>query len=276
MRRGRGARFAHRRRGSVGIAVATLLAAVGLGAASGVAPGGVPARTAADVVRIEPGIIHPAPLQPRVGTDAGPPTTATCKALYHVACYSPLQLQTAYDLKPLFKNGIDGAGQTIVIVDAYGSPTIQTDLDTFDAAFGIPDPPSLTVIQPAGAVPPYVENANREGWAGETDLDVEYAHSMAPGAAILLVETPKNENESTSGFPEIVKAETYVVDHHLGGVISQSFSATEESFPNATTLERLRSAYIDAAGQGITVLAASGDSGAADVDRGGPTTTTSR
>ncbi len=260
-----------RRRRPIGSMAAGLLALATLGAASGAMPGGGPGRAVAavPVVRIEPGIIHPTPLQPSAGANDGPPTTAYCKAQFHVSCYSPLQLQTAYDLTPLFKRGIDGAGQTIVIVDAYGSPTVQSDLATFDTTFGIPAPPSLTVIQPAGAVPPYVEDPNREGWAGETDLDVEYAHSMAPGAAILLVETPTNEDEGTSGFPAIVKAETYVVDHHLGGVISQSFSATEQTFPGAASLLRLRSAYIDAADQGITVLAAAGDSGAADVDRGG-------
>ncbi len=70
---------------------------------------------------------------------------------------------------------------------------------------------------------PYKPNGNREGWAGETDLDVEYAHAIAPGANILLVETPTSENEGTTGFPQIEKAEKYVVRHHLGGVISQSF-----------------------------------------------------
>jgi subtilase family serine protease len=88
---------------------------------------------------------------------------------------------------------------------------------------------------------------------------------MAPGANILLVETPTSENEGTSGFPAIVKAETYVVDHHLGGVISQSFSATEQTFPSQRSLRNLRGAYQDAAKKGVTVLAASGDSGAADV-----------
>ena len=88
---------------------------------------------------------------------------------------------------------------------------------------------------------------------------------MAPGANILLVETPTSENEGTTGFPQIVKAEKYVINHHLGGVISQSFSATEQTFPSKQSLLNLRGAYIDAARKGVTVLAASGDSGAADV-----------
>jgi subtilase family serine protease len=92
---------------------------------------------------------------------------------------------------------------------------------------------------------------------------------MAPKANILLVETPVSENEGTSGFPQIVKAEEYVIDHHLGGVISQSFSATEETFPTKQSLLDLRGAYTDAAANGVSVLTASGDSGAADVDASG-------
>jgi subtilase family serine protease len=88
---------------------------------------------------------------------------------------------------------------------------------------------------------------------------------MAPGARILLVVTPTSENEGTTGFPQIARAEKYVIDRHLGGVISQSFSATEQTFPSPTALRNLRGAYKDAAGKGVTVLAASGDSGAADV-----------
>jgi subtilase family serine protease len=188
-----------------------------------------------------------------------------------VACYEPFQIQDAYNLAPLYAKGVDGKGQTIIIVDSYGSPTIGHDLGVFDQAFGLPAPPSFTVIQPAGPVPPYVANSNREGWAGETTLDVEYSHVMAPDANILLVETPTSENEGTSGFPQIDTAEKYVIDHHLGGVISQSFSATEQSFPTAQSLLALRGAYIDAAQKGVTVLAASGDSGAADVGPDGST-----
>jgi subtilase family serine protease len=88
---------------------------------------------------------------------------------------------------------------------------------------------------------------------------------MAPGANILVVETPTSENEGTTGFPAIIRAEKYVIDHHLGGVISQSFSATEQTFPSRKALLNLRGAYRDAARKGVTVLAASGDSGAADV-----------
>ena len=106
-------------------------------------------------------------------------------------------------------------------------------------------------------------------WAGETTLDVEYAHALAPGASILLVETPTSENEGTSGFPQIVTAEEYVVNHGLGAVISQSFSATEETFAGYAQIEPLRAAYLDADRHHVTVLAASGDQGATDYTANG-------
>ena len=194
-----------------------------------------------------------------------PPTTAQCEHAFQIACYSPVQIERAYGIPELLKHGVDGRGQTIVIVDSFGSPTVRRDLTMFDTTYQLPAPPKLTIIQPAGRVPPYQPTSNREGWAGETSLDVEYAHAMAPAAKILLVETPTSENEGTTGFPQIVKAEEFVINHHLGGVISQSFSTTEETFPTKQSLLALRGAYIDAARNNVTVLAASGDSGAADV-----------
>jgi subtilase family serine protease len=175
----------------------------------------------------------------------------------------PAQVRSAYDVDPLLRQGIDGAGQTIVIVDSFGSPTITTDLARFDHAFHLPAPPSFRVIQPTGPVPAYRPNSNRVGWASETTLDVEWSHSMAPGASIVLVETPTSENEGTSGFPKIVAAEKYVIRHHLGDVISQSFGATEQTFPSAAVLRRFRGAYLLAAQSrySVTVLGASGDTG---------------
>jgi len=243
-------------------AVSFLAAAVTGAGAVAVADHARPAGAAApgNLVAIRPGAIHIL-----AGALAAPPTTAFCEQHYHIACYLPAQIQQAYNLPRLYRQGVTGRGQTIVIVDSFGSPTVRRDLSRFDQAAGLPAPPSLKVIQPAGKVPPYQPTSDREGWAGETDLDVEYAHAIAPGAGILLVETPTSENEGTTGFPQIVAAEKYVINHHLGGVISQSFSATEQTFRTRQSLLRLRGAYIDAARKGVTVLTASGDSGAADV-----------
>src|ERR1700733_2901617 len=167
-----------------------------------------------------------------------PGTQAQCEAIFTAPCYGPDQLQTAYNEQPLFNAGITGAGQTIVIVASCGSPTIQADLAVFDAQYNLPAPPSLKIIQPAGKVPAYdPTDANGDvGWAGETTLDVEWAHTIAPGANILLVETPVDETEGTAGFPQIVEAENYVINHHLGQVISQSVGATDDSNAAGTLL----------------------------------------
>jgi subtilase family serine protease len=222
-----------------------------------------PARSSVSAlagVTVRPGVQRAGRVQ------ANPPTTADCEKLYKVACYQPSQVQQAYDLAPVYASGVTGQGTTIVIVDSFGSPTIRNDLNVFDQAFGLPAPPKFTIIHPAGPVPAYdPNNSDMVGWAGETTLDVEYAHTIAPGASILLVETPVSETEGVHGFPQIVTAEEYVLNHHLGDVISQSFSATEETFPNPAAVQALRGAYQLAQRDHVTVLTASGDSGAADV-----------
>jgi subtilase family serine protease len=213
------------------------------------------------------GVVRAVPLAKRLSSArwAAPPTTADCLAQQGISCYDPSQLQTAYNLKPLYAKGLTGKGHTIVIVDSFGSPTAKADLQKFDKDFGLPDPPRFDIIQPAGKVPAFdPTDPDMAGWGEETSLDLQWSHSIAPGANILLVETPVSETEGVTGFPEIVKAENYVVNHHLGDVISQSFGATEQTFPSKKSLLDLRSAFVNAAAHGITVLGSSGDAGPTD------------
>ena len=191
-----------------------------------------------------------------------PPTTAQCETAIQIACYGPLQYQQAYNMKPLYRAGLTGAGKTIVIVDSFGSPTIKDDLNTFDAAYGLPAPPSFNVITPDGPV--NQNDPDAPGWGVETSLDVEYSHAMAPGANILLVETPVAETEGVTGLPEMMAAENFVINHHMGDVITQSFGATEATFPNARSILQLRSAFFNALVHHVTVLASSGDAGPTD------------
>ena len=193
-----------------------------------------------------------------------PPTTVDCEQQIGIACYSPAQFQRAYNLHPLYKKGLTGKGQTIVIVDSFGYANIRHELRVFDRAFHLPAPPSFRIIHPAGPIPPFnpTKRPAMVGWAQETSLDVEYSHAIAPGANILLVETPVAETLGVEGFPQIVKAENFVVNHHLGNVISQSFGAPEAGFPSAHSILALRSAYKNAARHGVSVLAGSGDAGA--------------
>ena len=210
-------------------------------------------------------VVRPMPLVAATGRRFGSPKAALAYC-QQGECSTPAQLEALYDMTPLFAKGDDGKGVTIAVVDSFGSPTIARDLAYFDKTMRIPNPPRLTVIHPAGKVPRFnPATTDAIGWATETTLDVECAHAMAPGADILLVETPIDETEGTAGFPQIEKAEKYVIDHHLADVISQSFGATEQTFPNKRSIMNLRGAYLDAAEHDVTVLAASGDQGASDV-----------
>jgi len=175
---------------------------------------------------------------------------------------SPAQLVAAYDAGPLLSHGITGKGQTIVIIVPFGSPTIGQDLAAYDRAWHLPAPPSFRIITPLGPVPPFRPSTERTTDAAETTQDVEAAHLMAPGASLLLAEVPSARMGVRDGLPDVVRAVQYVIRHRLGSVISMSLSATEIAYPTA----RLHRALLQAglAHSAITVVAASGDQGAAN------------
>jgi subtilase family serine protease len=218
----------------------------------------------------------------QVSASTTPPTEAQCFSVGR-RCFGPQAIQSAYNVAPLYAQGLTGKGETIAIVDSFGSDTIAHDLHVFDQAFGL-DPmcgeqgvtctagmPTFRQLavqgSPPTASPPPNNGTGQENhtlWALETTLDVETAHAMAPGANILLVTTPTAETLGVQGFPQMMNAEQYVVDHHLANVISQSLAAAEESFGSTQSLLNLRHAFISAAANGVTVLGASGDSGTAN------------
>jgi len=217
---------------------------------------------------LPPGVVHPSPFARLLSRSrfSSPPNTIQCEEVAAVACYSPRQLQTAYGVTPLIEGGHAGRGETIVVIDCFGSPTIRSDLAHFDATLHVPPPPSFRIVAPAGALPRWDPSAAgpMSSWGIETSLDVEYAHSMAPAARLVLVETPVNETEGTAGFPQIETAETWAIEHLDPAVISQSFGATEGTFPGAHAVLKLRGAYELARRDHVTVLAATGDDGAAE------------
>ena len=188
-------------------------------------------------------------------------------------CYTPTQIHAAYDLTSLYSEGINGKGETIVIVDSYGSPTALSDLQTFSTEFGLPVPntpggPSFTIYYPSGT-PTYSKSAHgtQEGWAEETSLDLQWAHAIAPMANIVLVAANPEETQGVQGFPSIFKGEQWAVQNYPGSVISQSFSVTEQSFPgNSATsqIAKFDQIYQLAVTNHVTVLAATGDSGTAN------------
>jgi subtilase family serine protease len=212
-----------------------------------------------------------------------PPTQAQCASAGR-RCFSPQATRAAYNMGPLYAAGYDGRGQTIAIVDSYGSDTIAHDLHVFNTAFGLQPMcgeegvtcasgmPNFSVLHlqgsPATKAPPPTSKGtgqeNKSAWALEVSLDVETAHAVAPKANIILVATPTAETLGVQGFPQMMAAEQYVIDNHLATVISQSFASAEDAFGSAQSLENLRHAFKSAAQNGVTVLGSSGDGGTAN------------
>jgi subtilase family serine protease len=186
------------------------------------------------------------------GSQAQPGPLRSCQLAG--TCYGPDQIRNAYGFQPLLDRGLTGAGRTIVIIDAYGSDTIQSDLDAFDAYFGVA-PTTVDQIFPDGPPSP-TSVENRFGWKGETTLDVEWAHAIAPGATIDLVVAKSNDDA------DILSATQYVADHNLGDVVSQSFGEAEQCMDPAL-LRAQHALFQRMTAQRITLLASSGDSGAA-------------
>jgi subtilase family serine protease len=174
--------------------------------------------------------------------------------------YDAAQMQTAYGLNPLYKSGLNGAGQTIVIVDAFGSTTISEDANAFSSLNGLPpltasnfqivDSDGPTTCSTSNAC--FTSNSNLE-----TTLDVEWAHAIAPGANIVLVLAPDIELSSLD------TANIFAIENGLGNVISNSFGIPEivlaEFAPSELALENEISEV--AASLGIAHDIASGDDG---------------
>src|ERR1700761_4238839 len=131
-------------------------------------------------------------------------------------CYTPQELAAAYDIPAK----LTGAGQTIVIIDAFGDPTLGQDLATEESTFGLPHA-NVSIIYPSGKPAFNPGNANEVNWTGEIALDVESAHAVAPAAKIDLV-IAKSDSD-----PNMLSALKYAVSHHLGSVLSQSYGEAE-------------------------------------------------
>ena len=176
-------------------------------------------------------------------------------------CYQPGQIQQAYGYSGLLASGVNGAGKTIVIIDAYNNPYLQSDLDIQDATFGLPNVTLQKHVMPG--TPPFdINDPNQAGWAEEETLDVLWAHAMAPGAGILLVAAASNNDT------DILDATKYAVDNHVGDVISQSFGEAETCV-DPSLLSQEHAVFQSAVNQGMTLFASSGDSGASQFNCAG-------
>ncbi|OFE17043.1 hypothetical protein BA895_17830 [Humibacillus sp. DSM 29435] len=182
-----------------------------------------------------------------------------------VRCYGPDQIRAAYGTDKLINAGFTGKGRKVVVVDAYQSPTLRADLSSFNSVWGLPTAP-LQIVAPDGLTPFDPNDANMQGWASEINLDVQWAHAMAPGAKIVLV-LAKSNNDN-----DLQSAIKYAVDHNLGDTLSMSFGEAESCYgvnPDGTrqpgtTLAAQHAIANQARRQGMTLFASAGDSGSTE------------
>jgi len=249
--------------------LAALLVGLLVAGAGGVHRGTV-ARSGGNLV-FEPTILE-APddtSQPQGTPACTSPAPVHTSAAFH--CYTPADIFAAYGVDKLHAAGITGKGETIVIVDSYGSPTAQQDLDSFSDTFGLPRT-TISIINPDGT-PPFNNSVNGSpaGWAFETSLDLQWAHAIAPDAHLVLVQANPAETEGVQGFPSIFHGEQIAISQYPGAVLSQSFAVTEQSFQSAADVQvaKFDQVYQQAVANNVTVLGSSGDSGTANIDKQG-------
>ena len=191
----------------------------------------------------------------RYGADvvSGNPNTPPCG-------YDAEQIQKAYGLNKLYNNGLDGSGQTIMIVDAFGSNTIVNDANLFSQINGLPalTPDNFAIFAPTGPATCTATNGCIAGnWQFETTLDVEWAHAIAPKANIVLI------LGANSSFTNLDLANLFAIENGFGNVLSNSFGISEialvDFLPSELVVENGISQI--AAALGISQQISTGDSG---------------
>jgi len=145
---------------------------------------------------------------------------------------TPASLGCVYDVvaNPVSGCPIDGTTEVptggsgvIVIVDAYDYPGAASDLATFSSTFGLPAA-NFTTVYASGKKP---SNGCSPGWQLEESLDIEWAHAMAPSAAIVLMEASSASNSAL--YQAVTAANSYIVAHGGKGEVSMSWGGSETS-----------------------------------------------
>jgi subtilase family serine protease len=161
------------------------------------------------------------------------------------------QIKSAYGI-----SGYDGSGQTVAVIDAYASPTIQADVNQWSINNGLPtmNPGQLVqVVAPGTYKRPNNKRQDPSGWYGEETLDIEAVHGMAPNAKIVYVGAPNN-------YQDLDAAMNHVVDQHLAQIVTNSYGFNTELLPPGF-VKPFNDTLVQAAIEGIGVYFSSGDNG---------------
>ncbi len=170
--------------------------------------------------------------------------------------YTAAQLQQIYGLPAAYKQGLNGKGQTVVLLEAYGYPTIEADANAFSKLNGLPqlNSSNFNIVYPEGK--PTDPNAGvLTGWDGEIALDVQWAHAIAPGAKILVVAAAGQDNED---FQDAIR---YITNHNLGNSVSDSWEIDTDLVAGPLEQKSFDQVLALAAAKGISFQFSTGDGG---------------
>jgi subtilase family serine protease len=203
-----------------------------------------------------------APMRPMLETSAFTPLAGASVPCLNggIPCYQPFELQAAYNF-PTGTGAPTGAGQTIVVVTAYGAPFVHDDIETFGMLTGVPVPPNLTVYTQQTAVPSATEGSGQTYfWQVETDLDAQWAYAMAPQAHIVVAVANSDDPR------DMAQVMREVLPQYPRAIVTQSFGMNETDLASIPGLpaSAFSSMYLDVVRGGGTVVAASGDLGASN------------
>jgi uncharacterized protein (TIGR03437 family) len=155
---------------------------------------------------------------------------------------APEDLATIFDIKKLYQAGINGTGQTIAI--AGQTDFDLSDVQAFRQRFGLPPNDPQEVV--------YGINPGKNSNLIEADLDLEWAGAIAPNATVVFALSQ-----------DVFLSAQYAIDQNLAPILSMSYSACEPYEASGF----MRGVWQQANAEGITLLAASGDAGAANCER---------
>jgi subtilase family serine protease len=179
------------------------------------------------------------------------------KAPYATCGYTPSQLQGAYSLTAADASpSSNGSGQTVGIVDAFASPTIQQDANTYASRHG-EGPVSITQYNTHNLehVSEHEKSGcDPQGWYGEETLDVEAVHAVAPGAKEVYAGARDCNDEN------LIDAVNRLLQNSQAQVISNSYGGVGEDEP-AALLAAWQTTFKQAAVQGVGIYFSSGDDG---------------
>jgi hypothetical protein len=200
--------------------------------------------------------------------------------------YSVSQLREAYGISslPAFgSSAADGTGQTIAVIDPYNDPTILSDLDDFDQAMHMTTNASPTLYQAYGAASSVLTVFNQSGtditsrigtsgqdgvpdedpsdstWQLEVSIDVEWAHAIAPGARIDLIEC--DGSDDSVSFANLVAGAKEGASLPGVSVVSMSWVWLEEYLSGPEELADDEALVTPSGHRGVTFLACAGDAG---------------